>query len=237
LGLGITVLFYLLVRDRNPAQTETVEQNSKVRWRDLLTVLKNKKNWWLTLYSGLAFSPIAVFGGLWGNPFLEEAYHLSGTHAASLTSLAFMGLAIGGPLFGFISDRLGNRLLMMAMGTGLSLISILVAIYLPVPIIVLGVALFLFGLGTGSFMLGFAMGRDLNHVALAATMIALINTGDAIFGAFTEPLVGKVLDMFWQGKVVNGVHYFPVHDYHLALSVLPAYLAAALVSLCFLRRR
>jgi hypothetical protein len=99
-----------------------------------------------------------------------------------------------------------------------------------------GTLLFLFGFGTGAFMLGFALGKALNAVALAASVIALINTGDAILGAVSEPLAGKVLDVFWEGKQVHGVHYFSVHDYHLALLMLPAYLLVAVGFLGCLRK-
>ena len=36
-------------------------------------LIKNRRNWLLMLYSGLAFAPLAVFGGLWGTPYIEVA--------------------------------------------------------------------------------------------------------------------------------------------------------------------
>jgi hypothetical protein len=66
--------------------------------------------------------------------------------------------------------------------------------------------------------------------------VALINTGDALLGSFTEPMIGKLLDLFWQGKIVNGVHYFSTRDFQLALSLLPVYLLLALGCLLILKR-
>src|SRR5690606_36531009 len=101
----------------------------------------------------------------------------------------------------------------------------------------LGSLLFLFGLSSGAFMLSYPLGKELNqHLGLAATVVALINTGDAFFGSFTEPLIGKILDFFWQGKVAAGVHYFSVADYDKALLVLPVYLLGALLCLIMLRK-
>jgi hypothetical protein len=84
-------------------------------------------------------------------------------------------------------------------------------------------------------MLAFALGKESNSIALAATVIALINSGDGIFGSFSEPLVGKLLDWQWSGKVVAGVHYFSIENYQVALSLLPAYLLLAIILLLFIR--
>lgn len=52
----------------------------------------------------------------------------------------------------------------------------------------------------------------------------MINTSDALFDALTEPLIGKLLDMGWEGHIVNGVHQFSLSSYQMALSLLPLYL-------------
>lgn len=234
-GFVIALLFLMIVRDRrNSRDSSPVE---KPTLRGVLGVLANKRNWMITFYSGLAFAPMAVFGGLWGNPFLETAYGFDRTQAATLTSFGFLGLAIGGPLFGYISDRLRRRFSVMAFGTVLSLLGLLVVLYVPgQPVWMLAVFLFLFGLGTGSFMLGFVVGKEMNVLILAATVIGMVNTGDAIFGAVSEPLVGKLLDVFSHGRIVDGVHVFFLGDYHRALALLPVYLVAALVFLYGLSR-
>lgn len=239
LGLVLSGLFYLFVKGKaakHDNHVNDVSDKQTLKWKDFLSVLKHKHNWLLMFYSGLAFSPLAVFGDLWGVPFLEESHHLAKANAASLTSVMFLGLAVGGPLLGWVSDKLSKRYEVMCFGVLLSLFSLSSAVYLPdLSTDALGLLLFLFGFGTGAFMLGFAVGRELNSVLLAATVVGLINTGDAVFGAFSEPLVGKLLDVFWNGKVVKGVDYFNLHDFHLALAVLPLYLLAALFFLFGLR--
>ncbi len=238
IGFVIAVLFVVVIRDKhtNEALTPVNSKQSAIGFKEVWEILSSKQNWLLTFYSGLAFSPVAVFGGLWGNPFLEEAHHLTRTSAATLVSLIFIGLAIGGPVLGLVSDTLRKRRGVMAFGTALSLISLVVVIYINVlPLGVIILFLFLFGFGTGAFMLGFAIGKDINKIALAATVIALINTGDAIFGAISEPLVGHFLDMGWAGQIVKGVHYFSLYDYHQAFLLLPIYLLIALILIFFIK--
>ncbi len=239
LGVVLMVAFYVIVRDKNPDQPEAThnDQGGHAKWKELVDVLKHKHNWYLMLYSGLAFCPLSIFGGLWGNPFLEEAYHLNILQAASLTSCLFLGLALGAPILGLISDRLGKRYEIMVFGLLLSVVCLITVLYAPtLPYGVLGLALFLLGFGTGAFMLCFAVGRELNSAWVAATVVAVINSGDAIFGSFTEPLIGKILDLGWTGQIVKGVHYFNLHSYHLALAILPLYLLLAFFFLSRLKK-
>jgi MFS family permease len=237
LGAALAVLLYLFVRMKANVYSVAVSEAQAPKLRDFVAALKSKNNWLLTFYSGLAFSPLAVLGGLWGNPFLQEAYHFSATTAASVSTFMFLGLALGAPLFALLSNYLNKRYFVMQAGVWLSLVSLVLVVYLPsLSAVCASVLFFLFGFGVGAFMLGFTLGKELNALALAATVVALVNTGDAVFGAFTEPFVGKLLDLCWDGNVVNGVHHFTVHAYHRAFSVLPLYLLAASLFLVPLKK-
>ena len=240
LGLVFAALFYVIVRDRPPLKEQSnvvsATVTSKFCFHDVWTVLTNKQNWLITLYSGLAFSPIDAFAGLWCIPFLKEGYHLTQAHAAFFVSLIFFGLAFGSPLLGLLSDRLAQRRPIMLGSACVALVSITLIIYsAQLPLWLLGGLLFLFGFSTGAFMLGFALGRELNKLTVAATIVALINTGDVVFSAVTEPLIGKLLDNGWSGKIVENIHYFSVLDYRRALTVLPFYILLSIILLLFIR--
>lgn len=235
IGFILAFIFFLAVRDKvDKSKIEPVKK--PVSFNEILHVFKNKQNWLLTLYSGLAFSPLAIFGGLWGNPFLEQAYQLTRTEAASMVSLMFIGLGVGSPILGFISDYIGNRKKVMLFSTLMSCAAILLVLYFhPMPMIILGVLLFLFGFGLGAFMLVFAIGKEINNIRLVATVIAMINTSDAALDAVTEPLIGKLLDLLWDGKIVNGIHYFSLSSYHIAMGILPIYLIAGSILLFWVK--
>ncbi|WP_233581849.1 MFS transporter [Legionella septentrionalis] len=235
IGLVLACLFFLIVRDA-PGTSRKQDKVASISIKDLIAVLKNKQNWLLTLYSGFAFSPVAVFGGLWGNPFLEQAYQLSKTQAASLTSLVFVGLGLGSPILGALSDRLGNRRYVMLISTLGSTVALSLLLYCNTwSIQILSLLLFFFGFGLGAFMLVFAMGKEMNPLALTATVIAMFNTSDAIFDALTEPLIGKVLDVQWDGRMVDGIQQFSLPSYHLALSLLPIYLLIGTILLYWVK--
>lgn len=232
-GVALALLFFLFVRpEQNRFSLSSSAETHTLNFSDVLIVLKSKVNWYLMLYSGLAFSPLAVFGGLWGDSFLQTAYHITKPDAAMLSSMAFLGLAIGAPILGFVSDRLSSRFGVMLFGLLLSLCALLIALYFPeISRWIEGSALFLFGFGTGAFMLVFVVGKDINSLAMTATVVAFINTGEAIIGTFTEPLLGKLLDIFGHGELREGIRYFNSQDYHQALILLPTYLIGGLLFL------
>lgn len=236
-GIALAVLFFIFVRDGKKEEL-ALEVKYGVSFKDILNVVKNKQNWFLTFYSGLIFTPIAVFGGLWGNPFLVSVYHLSTEDAATVTAAAFLGLAVGAPLLGLLSDYLEERMKVMMAGTILAAISIAIVVYATnLHLTALIVLLFLFGFGIGAFMLCFAVGKEANPLALAATVVSMINLGDPIFGSFTEPMIGKILDWGWHGQMLSGARVYAAADYRLALSLLPIYLILAVVFLCFVKDR
>jgi len=239
LGVFLAALFFCLVRDKpkNENRSPVTTAATKFSYPDVWAVFTNKQNWLITCYSGLAFSPIDAFAGLWSIPFLKQSYQLTHTQAAFFVSFVFFGLALGSPLLGLLSDRLGQRRRVMLGSACVAFATMTLIIYSRhLPLGLLGGLLFLFGFSTGAFMLGFALGRDLNKLTVAATIMAFINTGDVLFSAFTEPLIGKLLDGGRSGHlVISSIHYFSETDYRHALTVLPVYILLSIVLLIFIR--
>lgn len=232
-GFVLTALFLLLVRDA-PANNLFSTEKSQPTFKEIFNIFKNKQNWLLTVYSGLAFCPIAVFGGLWGNPFLQTAYQLDKTQASFMVSLVFIGLGLGSPLIGILSDWLNDRRNIMFNFTLIACFAISIVLYsTSLPTWLLASLLFTFGFSLGAFMLVFATAKEMNPIGLIATVVAMINSSDAILDSITEPAIGKLLDLTWDGTIIEGVHHFSLYSYRLALSVLPFYLfiAALLVLL------
>ena len=224
-GFILAIIFMIVMREpENSLQHEQIIKKEWLPFSDVLQVFRSKQNWLLMLYSGLALSPLVIFGGLWGNPFLQAAYHLDPMMASSLVSLVFLGLGIGGPFFGILSVRVSSRRNLMIYSSLMSSLSIILVLYChPMPTFILGFLLFLFGFGLGAFSIVFVIGKELNPIKLAGTTMAMINASDALLDAITEPAIGKILDIFKDGIQLNGAHHFSLHAYHIALAILPIY--------------
>ena len=105
----------------------------------------------------------------------------------------------------------------------------------PLPLPILTFVMFGFGFSISAFLICFTMIREINTPILAATAVGFMNAFDALFGAVSDPLTGKLLDLGWQGAVDNGARVFPTGVYKLALSTLPAFLLLAIFSLFFIK--
>lgn len=235
IGLVLGVIYFVVVRDK-PSKTHPSLKPNEPLSLGLKKILTNKQAWLLSLCSGLSFAPLSVFGGLWGVPFLEKAYQLSTQDAALASSSIFIGFAIGSPLLGWLSDRMGRRKPLLYLGIGFALISLTVVIYSPTLSFSMIIAwLFLFGFSTSGFLTSFAMIRELFPLALAATVLGVMNTFDSVCEALYEPLVGFLLDKFALIASNDKLHTLSIGNYHAALFLLPLSLLLALISLIFIK--
>ncbi len=235
LGIVLGFLYLMVVRDKNVASTKELSSDGSSKLH-MGSVVGKKQTWLLSLYSGLAFAPVSVFGGLWGVPFLQAAYDLSRNSAAFSVSWIFIGFAAGAPFFGWFSDYIGRRKPILFTGTLIAFLCILFVLFSPTTsIVLLSVMLFFFGFGASGFFTSFAMIRELFPVALAGTVLGVMNTFDSVCEALFEPVIGAILDWTWDGKIVDGVHQFSVANYHSALLLLPLSLGLAIFLLLFIR--
>lgn len=233
-GLLLAVIFWIIVRDKAPDhKREKHIVPTKISLLDSIKqVFKNPQAWWLSVYSGFAFAPVMVFGGLWGVSFIMEAFKLTQNISAQMVSLIFIGFAIGAPVFGWFSDWLGRRRIVMLYGTILALISISTVIYAPgISVYSLAFLLFIFGFSISSFLLCFTMIQEINLPIFAATAIGFMNAFDALLGAFSDPLTGMFLDLQWDGKLVDGVRIFSIGAYQTVFFTLPVYLIISILTL------
>ncbi|APD51125.1 MFS transporter [Francisella hispaniensis] len=248
-SLLIAVVYYIVVRDFNPKQPEASSPNNQLKTLDALKeVIKNKNNWLLTFYVGLSFTAVDAFAGFWGNAYFREAYHISREEAASIISMIFIGMAIGSPIIGKLSEILDSRKGVMIFFHIIGTISLSFVLLTKTTATMSAILLFIFGLCLGIYMLSFAIGNRINPIIITATVAAFINTGEPILGAIFDPLIGYFLDWSWTGKYINkagevvsqytsssDIKYFELESYHFAFTTLVASMIASLVILVMIK--
>ncbi|MFZ9034703.1 MAG: MFS transporter [Francisellaceae bacterium] len=251
IGFIGAILYFLLVRNHNPNNPESIKSDETINWKTLKKTFLNRNNWLLTLYSGLSFTTIDAFAGLWGNNYFREQYGITTSHAAGLISMIFLGMAIGSPIIGKLSETLNQRKSLMLIFHILATIAITIVLTFKTSPTIAGICLFIFGFCLGIYMLAFAIGRRSNSIVIAATVAALINTGEPVLGAIFDPLIGYFLDLNWSGHYLNAsgqilkahsnilpagaVKYFTVNSYHVAFSILTLSMIISFILLCFIK--
>ncbi|MGQ4005674.1 MFS transporter [Francisellaceae bacterium CB300] len=232
-SIVLALFYFSLVRDYNPHATFSNDLKQKTSALEgIKRVLFNRNNWLLTVYTGLTFTTIDVFGGIWGNNYFRELYSVTSKEASYIVSMMFLGLAIGSPVIGKLSERFDNRVGIMVVFHIIATIALAIVLEFKLTPVISSTLLFIFGFCLGVYMLGFAIGNRINPIVVAATVAALINTGEPLLGALFDPLIGYFLDITWSGEyidahnniiqsAVSGANrYFDISAYHNAFLIL-----------------
>jgi sugar phosphate permease len=239
--LFVLALFIgLIVRDKPPHAVATVHESissDKNILAGFKRVLKNPQSWWNALYAALMFAPTASMAELWGVTFLVQNYHLSLHLAAAAVSLIFIGWGVGGPLIGWISDRILRRKSIMLFSAAACLIFLSLILYLPstTSVSVLFVIAFLYGVSNTGVATSYAVASEINPREVAGTSVAFANMASVIVGAAFQPIIGWLLDLNWDGQMQNGAPFYSMHAFHIAFLQLPICVALAFVAALFVK--
>lgn len=236
IGVILAILIWAIVRDKSLSAYPGEHENKTPLLSGLKQILSNKQNLIVATYGALMYAPTTVFGGLWGVPFIMAFYNLERAVAATIVSMLFIGWAVGSPMFGIISDRIGRRRTPLIIGSYGSLITFSIVLFVPhLPLLVLGTLLFLFGFFSSGFLPSFSIIRESNPYHINATSIGFMNAFNMLTGAILQPLVGLILDLTWQGTLKGEVREYSVGSYQTSLILLPIGLLIAITILPFIK--
>ena len=218
-GLLLAILLLFTVRD--PKEDQKSGNNFSI-WLGLKNVCANTQTWLATLAAAGLTGTLLTFGGLWGVPYLMKAREIDKPDAASFISIIFFGWAIGAPFFGWLSDRIGRRRILLLWGTGGAALTTGTTILVPtLSTTLVIVVLFLQGFFSASMILGFALAKESNPTESSGVALGLINTFVVGSGAILQPLVGALLDYRWAGEMSDGARSFNVVDFQESMLILP----------------
>jgi predicted MFS family arabinose efflux permease len=225
-SLVLAALCWLLVRDR----VEAGDKGSQIHGVDrtvvlggLLSVVKNRYTWpAVAVNFGIAGSFFA-FAGLWATPYLTQVHGMTRAVASSHLSLYFAGFAVGCLFIGGLSDRLQRRKLVVLVAT--HVYALIWLIWLTGMLMPLAVSYTLFGLmgiSTASFTLTWACAKEVNPPQLSGMSTSVTNMGGFLSGALLQPAVGWIMDLSWNGTMVDGVRLYAPNDFKLGFMLLAA---------------
>lgn len=237
MGLILSLFIFLVVRD-GPGGIHSKRQTFAVFFHNVLKVLVSRQVWLIGFVGACLYTSLSVFGELWGKSYLENAHHLSKADAATAISMMFLGWAVGAPISGYLSDHTGRRIAPLLIGAILSLLCISIVLYCPgLSFFSLCLLMFLYGLFSSVEIIVFVMGKENSGALLSGTVFAAVNMIVTLGGVIFQPLVGTLLDTFGEGKTVAGIHVYSVHDYQLALSIIPVSLVLMILTTFFLKEQ
>jgi MFS family permease len=234
----IALLVWLLVRDDPPYRKRTGQRPKRRILPGLMVLLRIKVAWLNGLYSGLTFSVVTVFAALWAIPFVQAAYHLDLFWATVVCNMIFVGAAVGCPLLGWFDQHIPQRRFVMS---GFALVSMMIMSLLifeiGLPLWFLYFLFFILGVFVSSYMLTFAIANEIVATRIKSASIGFVNMLSVGLAPILQPLVGLILSLLTIHAVHNSVHHYTVHEYQIALSIIPLLLLVAAIIGWFLPNR
>ena len=226
--MAVAFLLFVFVRDRcgHYQFSSHVEGSSAVKALVLnfMKVARVPRLWLIGLYAGLMQVPIIAYAELWAVPYLTQADHLSTQAAADVNSFIFLGIFIGGPIFGFFFKNLKwVRTVLLIANIGVLVILHFLFFYHAESQMILSALSFLLGFFTVSMLISYTWASGLFSDRYTASAVSFTNMIGVMIGGFFQSVIG------W---------YFPsshlmTHYYH-AFSLLVICSLASLVVMLIL---
>lgn len=227
-GLVVATLIYLLTRD-TPAEAgfDPIAGVPSAPTRSFAEVMKSarivltERETWL---AGLAlFCSVGVnitVLGLWGVPYVVQTYEVSVTRASTYVLLGNVGLLIGPPTLGWLSDRLGRRTSLMVVGSAVFTVALVpLALLSRPPLALVAAAFFLVGALTGAYSLGYPVIKERHAGGASGVATGTVNAITYFGPALFPTAMGAVLDAYWTGDSVAGSRVYTSLGYRVAFAL------------------
>lgn len=221
-------------RDFMPLPSHPAAQKDSGIIADVFHVLTYRNILLLFVIPGGIVGCVLTFSGLWGVPYLTTLHGLSPSSAATLTSALLVAWAVGGPFFGWLSDRLHNRKKLYLTGCGISVAGWATLILVrDLSLTALIPVLLITGFASGCMIISFAFAKESVPTHLAGTVSGVINMGVMAGPMILQPAVGWILDRMWTGSMVMDIRMYDVAAYRSGFGLMLLWVTASFFLLLF----
>ena len=235
IGILLAILMIIFIRYRRQSQYSQ-KIVTKFSLRLFIKFLQSKLAWTIGFYSGFSYMTIALFGTLWGITYLN-ALHLPTAVASFAVSMLWLGLAIGCPLIGLISDLIRRRKIILLCCAALGLIISLLILFPPIKDMWIFIVLyFCLGLSGAGQSVAFNVTREIANKSIHAVALAFNNTMIGLANLIFIPLIGFMIHFSFHGRFVAGKSIYQYHNFIGAFLWVPVlYFFAFLIAFFFIK--
>jgi MFS family permease len=228
-GFIVAGIVWMVVRDKQNTEKTVPEEHMPLK-KSLKILLVSPQIWVLSLFIMMQYAPLSALADLWGASFIKKAYNADAAVASLANNMMYLGLAIGSPFFAHLAVRMDSYKKPMIIGIVMSATFFTVIQFFHVPLQVIFVLMFMIGFSSGS-MLQYALSTIEFPKAMSATVSGVVNMCSMISGVILMPLIGWLIDLSWDGKMLDGVKVYSVADYRIGfMAVLVALLIGVVLS-------
>ena len=225
------IMNFLFIHDP-PLNTEGTTGDPSVPSNSLLQslgqVLRNRQNWLAGLFNALLFGPALAFSSFWNFPY-QKTYHHGSASAVMINNMVLVGLAIGAPLIGWLSDRIKQRVLpaqLFAVGS-LACMILIISDLVFSKMLIFAIML-LYGLFSNATTVGYAFAKEHTEAQNHGTVTGFVNTI-----TFVSITALQILPGVFYGNLKT--FYAKVYTYDSALLILPFCILGAIATTFFMK--
>jgi len=227
-GLFVAVVTLVLVRDSAeraglPA-IENVPEQPRLSTPEIRTftgrVLADRWTWVVALLLYCTGGVNLTLVGLWGIPYVVQVYDVSVATASTVTLAGGVGIAVGPPVIGRLSDLFDRRTEFIVGGAVVHTAGLaVIALVGNPPLAFVGLVFFSLGSLLGAFVLTYPMIQARHDDRASGIALGAINGASFLGAAMFPTLMGWALDAYWTGEFVDGVRVYTVTGYRIAFGL------------------
>ncbi len=242
-GIIIAGLLAAIIKDQPPKELDDYIQSHHGSDNPKLSIpegfkeiLGKPQTYILAFYGTMMYVPLTGFADMWGVPFLCKVHGLDKQSASLASSFFYFGIGVGTPLFGLLSDRIKRfkaSLFTSSLGAFCLFFFIIHGSTPPQPILT-GI-LFLTGVFLGGQFMCYSIVTEINPLSVSGMATGCQNMACLTSGIIFQPLIGWILDLFWDQTIIDGIRVYSCETFQISLSVILVCMALAFVASLFIR--
>lgn len=239
LGLLLWCVLFAVVRDRpdDACVSEQDKTHSVMSyWHGFRQAFLRSYNWLAALYTGLINLPMALLGGLWGITYLVARFHVSSIQASWATTCLFVGMMLGSPVAGWLSDRVRSQSRLMSMGSWLMVAVLLVFLKVPMwSYAALILLFFVIGFLSGFQVISYPLVAQASPIAVVAMSVSAVNITVQGVAGLSRPVSGWLMDKHHAARHAGLL--FSASDYAWVMWSLPVVVVLSMLMVVGLHRQ
>lgn len=219
IGLGIAVLVFIAIPER-PEHATRIERADLSMGKQLWQIMTSPYAWITGLYASLVYMPSITLGETWGYGFLIDGYGIEPDQAYQIVPKIFFGLAIGGPIYGYLEGRFWTPFLIIF--SNIVVIFLTVIVTTPTIAMTLSVSswsmiFFLIGMMACGLVFSYTRIKEAHPKEVIGTATGFIHGINAVCWAGSQQWMGRILD----NQIAQYGRLQPLlEDYLVAMNVI-----------------
>jgi len=203
--LVITIWIYSAVKD-SPVEYQAGDISGlhnknwvKESMDGILSVLRLPSFWLIAVAAFVRYGTYISIAGLWAGPYLEHVYHIPLVERGKILMLFPLGFLLGGPLLGFLSDRVfKNRKSVALLAMGFYTIFFFpLTDFFPTPSLIMIAGIFFFiGFLTSCGNVMYANIKELLPGSISGTAMSAVNFFTMAGAGVFQHVMGITIDKF-----------------------------------------